>query len=539
MIDAKDLLHGHALSFRTQVSLQTLIEAIRDPAVKITFVVGAGLSINAGLPNWAKLLDNVCDAIANPRFAELARGDTSDTLRKSEYSLHLAEALGSSDERALIRDALYKDNLEPRPGPLHNALARLASKLRGRARIVTTNYDTLLEVALRDYFPTAEVNEWGPDYIQDWQKAAVGAADVLHVHGILEPKKPTDQTVVFTESHFFSHGPAVRELIGQRLATDVVIFIGVSLTDPNLTSPLWEYRSQRTAASPVGPFVLSVPDIADPNDLLLSYEFAIQKAAFFEDKLMTLPIFLKSFSQLAQLVWEMTYALDVPTAYTRNRGKDLTLTYGSRFKTVLTKSYSSVGCAARSDFLGEAAAIDLSKSLDAMLGTSHALGKELKRLERVYPRLPGDAGVENLGIYLWLRTRSHGSVLASYTVTMIGTSAYISRASWTMPRPVPISAESDFAVSKAVYFGSAIAENIGFAEPGTPWRGTLAVPLRLERDGDTHTIGAVSLHTNRPVKGSGAEKVSLIGRITKAADYSSLADHLEKSAQTLLSSNWP
>lgn len=541
MIDAKDLYTGHALSLQNQPSLVDLITAIIDPTVRITFVLGAGISINAGLPSWSRLLENICSAISDDRFARLVRADPSDTLRKSEYTLQLAEFFSPGDERSLIRDALYKENTTPRPGPLHNALARLAKQLAGRARVITTNYDVLLEVAMKDYFAAAHVNSWGPSDIDEWEKDSGGnPGDVLHVHGILEPHETPTQSVVFTESHFLSHGPVAKEVITNRLASDVVVFVGVSLTDPNLTSPLWDYKKKRKPGAPAGPFVLAVPDIADTSDVLLSYEFAISKANFFEKKLGASPIFLKSFSQLSQLIWEMTYALESKDAYKRKRNGSLASTYGTRFGEVLNRCYSRVGCNRRSDFPPTAAGESVSHLLQSMLSGNHALGRELLRLRRAYP-LPAAAGpdLEHLGIFLWLRTRSHGPHLAPYSLTMVGTSAYVKRAAWSVASPIDISSFSKYTVARAVYFGSAVTENVDSTGLNAIWKGVLAVPLRIERDGDVHTVGAVSLNSTVPLSPTHAGgQTSVVGRITDTIDVFRLADQLEKSAQELLLSGW-
>ena len=98
-----------------------------------TVLVGAGLSRDAGYPDWSGLLEKVRDALQLPDLDDLP------LLAQYYTSEHSEE-----DLQHLIRQELQLDPL-PQPTRCHELLAALPL-----AEIWTTNYDDLIESAMAD-----------------------------------------------------------------------------------------------------------------------------------------------------------------------------------------------------------------------------------------------------------------------------------------------------------------------------------------------------------------------------------------------------
>ena len=128
LVEHRDLAHNHALSFSKQPYLRDLFKEVLDRRRPLTLVVGAGVSINASLPSWPKLIDRIIDRIDDDDLKELARGFQADPLRRAEFVLQLARRKNvSAEEHELIRDALYPKEYIARPGQLARAATVLSA----------------------------------------------------------------------------------------------------------------------------------------------------------------------------------------------------------------------------------------------------------------------------------------------------------------------------------------------------------------------------------------------------------------------------
>ena len=98
-----------------------------------TVLVGAGLSLNAGYPDWSGLLQTVREKLQQP--------DLNDLPLLAQYFI---SEYSETDLQDLIRQKLELDPL-PQPTRCHELLAALPL-----AEIWTTNYDDLIERAMED-----------------------------------------------------------------------------------------------------------------------------------------------------------------------------------------------------------------------------------------------------------------------------------------------------------------------------------------------------------------------------------------------------
>jgi hypothetical protein len=213
-------------------------------AEELTFIVGAGASMEAGLPSWAGLvrqmvLDVAPDLPPEERDLWLGTIVAEGWLPAAAVARVLSPSLADFRER--LWQALYgaagPDGFAP--GPLAAEIAAFKRAFPDNVRIITTNYDDLLERALAAAGVPAEGR------IDDEPEPS-DSAYVRHLHGRLYPDAQ-DESVVLTEVDYarFSAEPHWQERLMQDvLGSSLCVFVGLSFSDPNIIR--WVYsRSAR------------------------------------------------------------------------------------------------------------------------------------------------------------------------------------------------------------------------------------------------------------------------------------------------------
>jgi hypothetical protein len=513
-VDPDGFFAGPAISFSKQPDLKRLFECLIDPEKTFTFVVGAGASLDANLPTWARLIENITELIPNERWRTASKEDRSELLRKAESSVQLARENSNNTAVGIVREALYRrsdgsTNDKPKYGRLADAIARLATCLKGRVYVATVNLDTLLEDAMNEYRQlTNDVKITSVPFIApqkedenyaSYQQTGVPAnwlagSTVLHLHGILEPGKDREGNIVLTETEFLTYGPAVRDLIKRRLKSSHVVFFGVSLTDPNLVSPLWEVNNEiPRATDEKESFVFSVA-APDPNavDVNTSRAYAIKKAQYLSDDLGLHTIFLKSYGQQIQAIAEASLAVLRPIPYMTEEDSATSLRYGHRLKRCLNTCYANIGCSETQDIPADEHARALSDRLHSLLNSNR--DKSINKiLQGVHDRLSTandrdllrdyESGVqyfdnEKFGLFLWLRaTKGPKDPHARYCLKCVGTSISQHREPWSLDRVAEIKGASRFVSARAAFYGSPKTENFTAANGWLLWHSERAVPF--------------------------------------------------------------
>lgn len=142
---------------------QPIIERLAS-AERLTFVIGAGASMEAGLPSWGDLVRAVLEATAPTSLGESDRIAWLDAAAESGLlgMAATARALARSDKAFVkcLRHHLYRGE-EPEhfdPGPLAYEVAAWKRDYP-EIQLATFNYDELLERALLDLGLVAESHE--------------------------------------------------------------------------------------------------------------------------------------------------------------------------------------------------------------------------------------------------------------------------------------------------------------------------------------------------------------------------------------------
>src|SRR5450759_532821 len=215
--------------------------------VPITFVLGAGASMEAGLPSWAALVRGLVNDVA-PRLRKLERSVWLEAIDDGGLlaAAATARALSSSEQR--FRDLLWKQLYggntpqDYRPGPLCTEVAAFKKAFFATTSLLTFNYDDLLGRALTAEGVTAEAR------VDDVAEPATVAV-VRHLHGLLGPT-PQHDMVVLTEGDYarFPVENTWQSRVMKRALDGLCVFVGLSFNDPNLLRWVYGGGEQRHLA---------------------------------------------------------------------------------------------------------------------------------------------------------------------------------------------------------------------------------------------------------------------------------------------------
>ncbi|WP_326954421.1 MULTISPECIES: SIR2 family protein [unclassified Amycolatopsis] len=545
IVDASAFDKGDTFSFETQPYLTELFEAVRDRTRPLTIVVGAGVSMNSSLPSWPSLIAKMTEAIDDEDIRTIALADRSDLMRKAEIVLQLIkDANRNIQDHEVIRDALYQRDLRVTPGLLAQSIARLAYTRRTDCRLLTTNFDIILEEALLAYFAEADVKAFsirpgGKKEWAAWNKKA-GHIGVLHLHGLVRQARNPEEPIILTESQFLKYGAEVRAILTDSIKDSCTIFIGLSMSDPNLVGPL--YGSAPTNSLR---FSLVVPPAVKNVSTTRAAAYAINSARYLEQTLGLKPIFLKSYSQLNQAISDLALAVVEPERYRPENEVEDSLVYNRRFAKALDDCYTAVGCEPDAEIPAGQAAEDLTTKLHDALSIPGGPLDVLEKLSLEYDDhvLGGNAG-ENFGLFLWLRSRLQENGRRRYTINLVGTSVYTHREEWSLRHHVTIDRGSDFAAAQAVFTGNLQAANLSPSPIAQIWRGILAAPILVSGTGsekmigpdaaDILSVGAITLNSTYVIKANGEEvppeHLSLISKLDSER-YNHLLVSLQRAAE--------
>lgn len=216
----------------------------------ITLFLGAGVSVGAGLPQWKSLLQ------------ELLKDENQSPLKESDYAAIDVAAYNSNiiaaryllypystDEKKLeggdkLRDALYRDYDQTKQDlELVNTIVDICrqenqQKQRYVSSIITFNYDDLVENVMEEQkIPYVSItNE---------KKYELGKFPIIHVHGILSRGESNLIPILSEESYhqlYDTFNSTTNIEIVHALYRNTCIFIGLSMTDPNLRRLLESVR---------------------------------------------------------------------------------------------------------------------------------------------------------------------------------------------------------------------------------------------------------------------------------------------------------
>ena len=205
---------------------------------RFTLFLGAGVSMSAGLPSWWKLLEDMIDTSKQKEFKD---GDI-EKLTKVCYNssivmgrfvrMMMEKKSNDEDYYQCLHDALY-GGISAYRSPLIDEICNLVYSKKSQAQsIITYNFDDVMERALRKR-GIENYSVFGQNQPQQF-------FPIYHVHGFIPYANKDDiKSVpvlseeeyhrVYASSYNWSN---VEQL--HALSRTTCIFIGLSMTDPNL-----------------------------------------------------------------------------------------------------------------------------------------------------------------------------------------------------------------------------------------------------------------------------------------------------------------
>lgn len=485
-----------------QSEIEPLIERLAASR-ELTLLVGAGASMEAGLPSWRGLIERLLGTVAAelPRLGKRKRGEwVAETLRRDDLlgAGAVVEVMGKRSLDELVPQELYggQGAAAFAPGPIAKQVAALREVWGDRLEILTTNYDDLLERALIEA-GTAQtrIRSYAQSYRRD--KRAAGTVAVTHLHGLAGRAGPPKGIVLTEEDyHRMQRGRSWQErLVTDRLQSSTCLFVGMSLADPNLIRYLYGYK----AGDPPRHAAIFVrqgePECPEP------VRAAMEMAAAARWRHCGVQaIFVDHFADAAQLLYEIGHCRQVGTGAYRP--------VGARAGELIADFEAALAVTDQAEFArGQ---VVLSEGLRGLLGefTTAALPTADQRRK------------ESLGLALWVLSPD-GRRLTAW--------AHSDRAHQDPSTIAPVSVEqaSNWVSVRTVCQGTMVEfDRDDFA---SRWRFVRGLPLVLE-DPTRIPIGALTLSSTVPSKSS-ALKVT---RSLPEDDLAALNESLETAAVKLV-----
>lgn len=258
-------------------------------AGKLRILVGAGTSIDVGLPSWEDLSRNLLTCwIVKDTPEERESGEKQHAVDLLHAALgrdgatdFIASRVSRHEFRELLATALYGQHKLPelRPRSLHKQLAVMSQK----ARVYTTNYDPLLELALEELQNETRGVNWRQ--YRDPQGHTYSCDDktwhspVRHLHGWIDPSSDRSGpeyggSLVITESHYLEL-PNNPDALANRRMQEVLetegatLILGMSMEDPNVRRLL--YRLSRSGLDPIADLYVILKYEREEDRIINSY----------------------------------------------------------------------------------------------------------------------------------------------------------------------------------------------------------------------------------------------------------------------------
>jgi hypothetical protein len=441
------------VSFTTYADgpIARLIVAASDTP-KLSLLVGAGASMEAGLPSWNVLVGRLLVRAAEAAELLPAGDDRARQLWLEDASRDgplgaaaMVDALAGTDRDAWVPEALYGAGgpASFHPGPIARQIAELQVAFGDQLRIMTLNYDDLIEQALADIdlaplaLATAE------------HRVAPGQHAVIHLHGYLGRDRAAGQ-VILSEADYQGMqlgGAWQDDLVRTSLRDSSLVFVGTSLIDPNMLRYLHAV-SREPAGEHFAIFVRqgvytggAPPGLAEARERALTARWG---------QVGVVPVYVDHYTDVAQVLAEIAHRRRDATAY-----RPLPERAAEWIDAVAEHVLAAAEQAAFERSQREISAL-LRDALAAAIATAEAL--------------TGEQWTETVALSLWLCDRA-GTTLTSWCTT---DRLHLDPATI---EPLAIDEHSTWVAVRAYCQGTPLAE--AHTPDGSRWRYIRGTPLTL------------------------------------------------------------
>jgi hypothetical protein len=192
--------------------IKTYVRDLEEDSAAI--FAGAGMSKSSGYVDWRELMHDIIAELGLDVKAE------RDFISVAQFHVNTKKTIDG-----LARKILQEFSENAQPSVTHEILARLPLRTYW-----TTNYDTLIEDALRNAYRVPDVKY---DIDQLTTTRPKRDAVVYKMHGDVHVPKRAILYKEQYEKYHLDHAPFITALSGD-LVSKTFLFIGFSFTDPNL-----------------------------------------------------------------------------------------------------------------------------------------------------------------------------------------------------------------------------------------------------------------------------------------------------------------
>lgn len=286
-----------------------------------TILLGAGASTTSGLPDWDELAVRLLK-----RSGSVVAEDAARLLVARQDPLLVAEAARAASNASWerhLRRSLYEGTTNLDPSPLHlAAVGHLLAGNAGDTRLVTLNFDTLLEQAIK-----ANSGHTAPSKVDSTMSA--NGCDVHHLHGVITPSKARQVVLTLTDFTSLVGTPEAWQLdyLRSAIAQGALVIAGTSYRDPDLRQWLHAALADR-------------PDSHAAVVLLAREGFGLTKDQFTDvenalvgqwEAVGMRPVLLQDFSDAAQIIRELRHVHLPGYLAPQDRARAIWTTHAARF----------------------------------------------------------------------------------------------------------------------------------------------------------------------------------------------------------------
>lgn len=229
------------------VKLKNLIRAFE--ARKLVFVMGAGVSLPYGLPDWNTLLQRLLLSIqvgetdAAEFFAGVLRPNPLVAARFIRNHFRRPPGERSPKFEAAVRQVLYEGIRERYQSPLMRELCALILAPAGSPMldsVISYNFDDILETSLRELGERIGIQIPFRPIFSPGQPLQPNELPIYHVHGYLPRTGELSPEHYITLGESDYHQQYIKQYSWENLVqvnafiNSTCFFIGTSFTDPNL-----------------------------------------------------------------------------------------------------------------------------------------------------------------------------------------------------------------------------------------------------------------------------------------------------------------
>lgn len=178
---------------------------------KLVVFVGAGTSIDSGMPSWHDAVVSIANKL----------GISSENIDYMKIPQFYYNARGNKEYVELMRD-IFKYRADLSIGEVHKNIVKLNSHT-----IITTNYDCLIEKAAEENSEFIQVIRQDRDL-----PYRTAEKEIIKMHGDFE----TGNFVLKEDDylHYSKNFKLIEAYIKSLIATNVVLFVGYSFSDPDV-----------------------------------------------------------------------------------------------------------------------------------------------------------------------------------------------------------------------------------------------------------------------------------------------------------------